>query len=336
MRARGGKGPPEPPQSYRGLTWHILPSAMEPTAVESRPRPAPVPARTALRVHLALLVAQLSFGGFHVVAKAALVELQPLALAGLRVAFATPILAVLAWRHDRFVPARRDLPALALLGALGVFGNQVLFIVGLQRTTATNASILMTSVPVFAVAAAALLGIEKIGPRRLAGILLSVAGALVLVNPLRFSTSSRTVLGNGLILLNGLCYALFLVLQRPVLARIPWRTLVAGSFLLGGAGVLLVGGPALARMDPARVSIPTWLGVAYVVLFATVLAYAVNTWAVRRSSPALVAAYSTLQPLVTSVLAAAFLGERFGWVEGIGFALIVGGLWRVSARTPVS
>lgn len=303
----------------------------ETAAVGAAPAP-PLSGGTALRVHLALLVAQLSFGGFHVVAKAVLSELAPLALAGLRVALATPILAAMAWRHDRFVPSRRDLPVLALLGGLGVFGNQVLFIVGLKHTTATNASILMTSLPVFAVAAAAVLGIERIGPRRLAGILLSVAGALVLVNPFRFSAGSRTTLGNGLILLNALCYALFLVLQRPVLLRIPWRTLVAWSFFLGGAGILLVSGPALARMDPARVSTGTWLGVAYVVLFASVLAYALNSWAVRRSSPALVAAYSTLQPLVTSALAAGFLGERFGWIEGAGFALIVAGLWRVSAR----
>jgi drug/metabolite transporter (DMT)-like permease len=308
---------------------------MEETAADPIAAPAPA-GRAGLRVHLALLLVQLSFGGFHVVAKAALGELPPLALAVLRVALATPILAVLAWRRDRFVPSRRDLPVLALLGGLGVFGNQLLFIVGLERTTATNASILMTSLPVFAVAAAAALGIERIGPRRLAGILLSVAGALVLVNPFRLSTGSGIVVGNGLILLNALCYALFLVLQRPVLARIPWRTLIAWSFLLGGAGILLVGGPTLARLDPGRVSAGTWLAVAYVVLFATVLAYAVNTWAVRRSSPALVAAYGTLQPLVTSVLAAAFLGERLGWIEGVGFVLIVAGLWRVSARRPVS
>jgi drug/metabolite transporter (DMT)-like permease len=295
--------------------------------------PAPVPAgRAAPGVHLALLLAQLSFGGFHVVAKAALVELEPLALAGLRVAFATPILLAMAWRHDRFLPSRRDLPVLAFLGGLGVFGNQLLFILGLQLTTATNASILMTSLPVFAVAAAAALGIERIGVRRLTGILLSVAGALVLVNPFHLSAGGKTSLGNGLILLNALCYALFLVLQRPVLSRIPWRTLVAWSFLFGGAGILLVSGPALARVEPARVSTATWLGVAYVVLFASVLAYALNTWAVRRSSPALVAAYGTLQPLVTSVLAATFLGERFGWVEAVGFVLIVAGLWRVSGR----
>ncbi len=302
---------------------------MSDLAAPALPPPAPAPV---WRVHLTLLIVQLSFGGFHVVAKAALADLSPMALAAVRVAIASPILVFLAWRRDRFMPAARDLPVLALLGGLGVFLNQVLFITGLKYTTATNASILMTSLPVFAVGAAAALGIEKLTAPRLAGILLSVAGALVLVNPFRFSTAPGATLGNVLILGNSLCYALFLVLQRPVLNRIPWRTVIAWSFVFGGAGVLLMAVPALAALEPSKVPATTWLGVLYIALFATVFAYAANTWAVRRSSPALVAAYGTIQPLVAVMLAAALLGESFGWVEGAGFALIVAGLWRVTAR----
>lgn len=296
------------------------------------PTAAPPPAdASAARIHLTLLLVQLAFGGFHAVAKATLASLSPLALAGLRVGLATPFLVWLAWRRDRVIPDRRDLPMLALLGFLGVFGNQILFITGLRLTTATNASILMTSLPVFAAATAVLLGIERLAPRRLAGILLSVAGALVLVNPLRFTAAPDMAIGNLLILGNALCYALFLVLQRPLLQRIPWRTLIAWSFVFGGGGVLLVSLPSLARLDAAAVPASAWWGVAYIVALATVFAYAANTWAVRRSSPALVAAYGTLQPLVAAVLATGFLGERLGWVEGVGFALIAAGLWLVSA-----
>jgi drug/metabolite transporter (DMT)-like permease len=293
--------------------------------------PAPGPA-AAWRVHLTLIAVQAAFGGFHVVAKAVLSDLAPLALAAIRVGVATPILMALAWRRDRFLPARRDLPMLALLGGLGVFANQALFITGLKFTTATNASILMTSIPVFAVAAAALMGVERITLNRLAGIVLSVAGALVLVNPFRFSAGQAGALGNAMILGNGLCYALFLVLQRPILTRVPWRTVIAASFFFGAAGILPVAIPALAALDPSKVGTGAWLGVAYIIVFPTVFAYAASTWAVRRSSPALVAAYSTLQPLVASALAAAFLGEQFGWEEGIGFALIAAGLWLVSGR----
>lgn len=292
---------------------------------------APAAGAPAAQIHLTLLLAQLAFGGFHVVAKAVLSSLSPLALAGLRVGLATPLLLFLAWRRDRVIPERRDLPMLALLGFLGIFVNQIFFITGLQYTTATNAAILMPSLPVFAAAAAVLLGIERLAPRRLAGILLSVGGALVLVNPLRFATDRGMAFGNLLILVNCLAYALFLVLQRPLLQRIPWRTLLAWSFLFGGGGVLLVSLPWLSDLHAAEVPAGAWWGLAYIVLLPTVFGYAANTWAVRRSSPAMVAAYSTLQPLVAAVLAAAFLGERFGWIEGLGFALIVAGLWLVSA-----
>ena len=156
-------------------------------------------------------------------------------------------------------------------------------------------------------------------------------GALVLVNPFRFSTGHAAALGNTLILVNGLCYALFLVLQRPILTRIPWRTVIAASFFFGAIGILPVAVPALWPSIPPRSGPATG-----------------SAWPTSSSSPpssptppapggppflpALVAAYSTLQPLVASALAAAFLGEHFGWEEGIGFALIAAGLWLVSGR----
>src|SRR5436305_2358374 len=299
--------------------------------MRSSPSAVP-PAVPGGRVHATLVLVQLAFGGFHVVAKAVLGALPPLALAGLRVGIATPFLVWLAWRRDHVIPARADWPRLALLGALGVTANQLLFITGLRYTTAINAAILQPSLPVFAAAAAALLGIERIAPRRLLGIVLSVAGSLVLVDPFRFSAGGTAALGNVLIIGNCLCYALFLVLPRPLLERIPWRTLIAAAFVFGGGAVLLLSLPTLARLDWAAVPAGAWWGLAYIVACATVFAYAANTWAVRRSSPALVAAYSTLQPLTAAALAATFLGERFGWGEAAGFALIVAGLWQVSAR----
>jgi drug/metabolite transporter (DMT)-like permease len=298
--------------------------------------PVDAPPRPGLAVHAALLLVQLAFGGFHVVAKALLSGMAPMLVVGLRVLIATPLLVAIAWRKDRTLPSARDWAWLALLGSLGVTANQILFIEGLQHTTASNASILMTCLPVFAAAAGALLGIESVGPRRLLGIVLAVGGALVMVHPGSFSiagTAGKTTFGNLLILGNCLSYALFLVLQRPILRRLPWRTVIAGSFLCGGPLVLAASLPTLASTDLGAIPAASWMGVLYIALFATVFAYAANTWAVRRSSPALVAAYGMLQPVVTAALALAFLGETLGWVEGAGFALIVAGLWQVSART---
>lgn len=295
------------------------------------PHPATAPAPgSLLRVHLALLTVQLAFSGFHVIAKLLFSELHPLALVAVRVVAAAPLLFVFAWRHDRVLPRWRDLPSLALLGLLGVCLNQVLFVLGLERTLATNAGILMPSVPVFAVAVAALTGIERIGRRRLLGIGLAVAGALVVLDPTRFHLAPEQTLGNLLILLNCLCYALFLVLQRPVLARLPWRTVIAWAFLFGALGVGAIGAPALHATDFGSLSTAAFGGLAYVVLVPTVFAYATNTWAIRRSTPSLVAAYVTLQPLSTATLARLVLDEPLGLRQLAGFLLIAAGLWRVS------
>jgi drug/metabolite transporter (DMT)-like permease len=242
------------------------------------------------------------------------------------------VLLLIAWRKDRVLPRSRDLPLLAFLGATGIFANQVLFVIGLRHTTATNASILMVSLPGFTAGVAALLGVERIGRGRLVGIVLSMAGAAVLLEPARLDFSGGTALGNALILGNCLAYSVFLVLQRPMLRRLPWRTVIAWSFLFGTLGVMAVAGPALAGLPQAGLAPATWLGAFYIALIPTAMGYALSTWAVRRSSPALVAAYSTLQPMVAALLAASLLGERFGWVQAAGFGLILLGLWRVSVR----
>ena len=105
--------------------------------------------------------------------------------------------------------------------------------------------------------------------------------------------------------------------------------MIAGSFAFGSIGVLAMGGGELAAVDAGAVSAAVWWAVA-VALLATLGAYALNTWAVRRSSPTLVAAYTTLQPLTSAGLAALLLGESMGAHAALGLVLIAGGLWLVS------
>lgn len=282
------------------------------------------------RVLVALLVVQALFATLHVVGKIALVELAPLALAGTRVLIATPILLLLAWRHDRTIPARSDWPRIALLGLLGIFANQTLFLLGLNFTSATSSAILMPSIPAFTAGAALVLGVERVRGRRLLGIALAAAGALVLLDPTRLETSGRATVGNLLILSNCLAYSFFLVLLRPLFVRIPWRTLIAWSFLFGSLATLAVSAPALATTPWSALEPKTLAAVVYIGLVPTAFNFALNTWAVRRSSPALVAAFTTLQPVLTTGLAAALLGERLRTTQAIGFVLIVAGLAVVS------
>lgn len=286
---------------------------------------------TARPVLIGLFVVQVLFATLHVVGKIALASLEPLALAGTRVLIATPLLLAYAWSVDRFVPARADWPRLALLGMLGIFVNQTLFLLGLRYTTATSSAILMPSIPVFTAGAALVFGIERPSARRLAGIALAAAGAVVLLDPARLDTHGQAALGNLMILGNCLAYSIFLVLLRPLFARIPWRTLIAWCFLTGSIGTLPLAAPALVRTDWAALSLSAVGAIVYIGLFPTAFNFALNTWAVRRSSPALVAAFTTLQPVLTTALAALLLREELRLHQGLGFLLIVGGLVVVSS-----
>jgi len=285
----------------------------------------------AARLHLALLFVQVTFAAFHVISKGVLAHLSPLALAGVRAAAAAPLVLAFAWRVERALPRRRDLPALAGLGLLGVLGNQVLYILGLERTTAGTAGILMPSVPVFALAFAAALGIERLDRRRAAGVALAVVGALVLLGPGSATAGGGSAIGNLLILGNCASWAAYLVLQRPLLVRLPPLTVVAWALVFGGAATVAVSAPALVRVQPAALPAEAWWGLAYIVVVPTAVNYALSAWALRRSSPALVAAYTTLQPVLAAALAYAFLDEIPGARELGGFALIASGLALITA-----
>lgn len=288
--------------------------------------------RVGLRVHLALLFIQVTFGAFHVFGKFVLGHLEPMAMAGLRVLGAVPLLLLLALRAERRIPARADMWALAGLGLLGVFLNQVLYIVGLRFTTATHAGVLMLTIPVFVAALGALLGLERLGARKALGVGLAVVGALAMADlPAIGRGGGGAVLGNVLIVGNCLAYAAYMVLQRPLLMRYRPITVVAWAFLFGGVGVFAGAIPALVRVPYAQVSAGVWWSMGFIVLVPTVANYALNSWAIRYSSPTLVAAYITLQPVSAALLAMVWLGERADWVAGVGFLLILAGLRTVAS-----
>jgi len=286
--------------------------------------------RRLLHVHLALGFVQLSFGAFHVFGKAILEHFDPLVVAGLRVAFALPVLMILAlWRRS-FLPERKDLPYLALLGLFGVFANQLLYIQGLSLTSATHAGILMPSIPIFAQAFGILLRIERTSLGKILGIILAIAGALAMLRISDMTMNNRAFLGDLLILVNCMSYALFLVFARPVLTRLPALTIITWTYLFGGLGILAVTSKTIIHFPFETVPTLGWAGIAYIVVIPSTLNYFLNTWGVKHSTPTLVATYITLQPVAAALMAFLALGERLSIRDGVGFALIIAGLFLVS------
>jgi drug/metabolite transporter (DMT)-like permease len=233
-------------------------------------------------------------------------------------AFFLPLAARAGWR----VP-RADLPRIVLCALLGVVANQLLFVNGLARTTAVNATVLGSMIPVFTAVTAMLVGREKPRARRLVGIGVAFSGTLLLVRGESFSFSDANTIGDLLIVANSLAYACFLVLARTLASRVPPLSLVALLFGFALPFVAPFGLWAWSSFTPTATDAVLLAGI---VLFATIGAYGLNQFALQRADASLVAVYIYLQPVIATTGAVLFLGERPGVRVLIAGVLILLGL----------
>src|SRR5215203_3128606 len=134
--------------------------------------------------HVALAFVQVFFALFPIFGKLAFEPgaFSPLAISVWRMLFGAislTLVSVLVYGRRAF-PAVRDLPWLALCAFLGVTANMVLYLEGLQRSTATNAGLLMCLIPVFTFGIAALVRQERFSTARAIGLSIALFGASIL------------------------------------------------------------------------------------------------------------------------------------------------------------
>ncbi|HJK90895.1 MAG TPA: DMT family transporter [Polyangiaceae bacterium LLY-WYZ-15_(1-7)] len=289
------------------------------------------PPGAAPRVHLALVAVQLAFGTLPVVGKLVMEELAPFALAWVRVLGGAVFFGGLwlARRGEARVPFA-DVLRIAGCGLLGMAANQVLFLGGLERTTAINASVLVTTIPVFAFLVALITRAERLGPRSGLGLALAFAGVLSLVGVEELTLGGRSALGDLMIVINAFCYGAYLVLVRPFVGRHGSLATVAIGFGAAAIAVAPFGAPHVASAGEAGAT--TWLLVAYILAVPTALTYLLNAWALKHAPSSTVAIYIYLQPVVGVLFAVAVLGEALEPRAVASSAAVLAGIGLVITR----
>jgi drug/metabolite transporter (DMT)-like permease len=277
-----------------------------------------------LRVHAALFTVALLFTANYIISKLGMRELAPLSFAWLRVAGAALLMLVIARNEPKL--SREDSWRVAGFAVLGVTINATLFLVGLSMTTVQVAAILITTIPVFVLATAILLGRERATATRIGGITLACIGALLVVGGESFSGTARSVLGAVLIVINCLSFSLYLVVSKPAMARLSAKVVVARMFALGSLLILPVAAVPLARENWSSISLGAWLALLAVILGPTVAAYLLNAWALRHADSSLVAAYTYVQPVLATILGAIIFGEVIRPVVVLAALMIFAGV----------
>jgi drug/metabolite transporter (DMT)-like permease len=285
------------------------------------------PRRERVGALLALLSAS-AFGLFAVLLKVAGDEgADSVTVLACRFVIAAPILWLLAarpWRpgpRPRLVPSGRLAAGGLILGLVGYSGQAALFQAAVNRTGAALADLLLYAYPAMVLAAAWVVGRERPTSQRFAALVVASVGVvLVLVGG---GESSFDGLGVTLGLGAALAYTLYVMGSDTVVQGLQPLSLAAlvatgAAIAYVGAGLLGIGG----GLDLGFTA-TAWWAVIGIAIAGTVVAVTAFLAALELIGPSRASILSTLEPVVTVVLAYLLLGERLEPVQLVGGALVL-------------
>lgn len=279
-----------------------------------------------------LLLGQICFASLSVVGRLAVGHIPPAGIVMVRMAGGVVVFSLIAWRRGTLKLQRGDVPLIVLCALLGSVINQELFIHGLAHTTATNAVVVGSTIPVFTAITAIILGREPVRARRLFGMAVAFGGVAALVGAEEISTSSEHFVGSVLVLINALSYGVYLVVVRPLSQRYDPFALLAFMFIAGLPITAPLGVHALAEA-PALVAEDYWF-LAFLIAVPTVGAYGLVQIGLKRAESSMVAAYIYLQPVFASIGAALLIGEEIGVRTVICGGIVLLGVWLAARSRP--
>ena len=286
--------------------------------------------RTPLSTHVILLFGQIAFASLPIAGKLALADIPPGVIPLVRTVGGALVFTLWAWRRGTLAWPKGDIGFIVLCALLGNVLNQELFIHGLARSTATNAVVIGSTIPVFTVLIAIVLRRERARLHRIGGMAIAFAGVAILVGADDLSTDSDHLLGSLMVLANALAYGSYLVIGKPLAERHDPIAILAYLFIAGTPMVAPIGIAAFANAPALDVADLAFL--AFLIAVPTVAAYALVQTALKRAESSLVAAYIYLQPVFAALGTWLILDEHIG-SRTLGCGLIVlFGVW-LAARS---
>lgn len=244
--------------------------------------------------------------------------------------------ACLFWLTSLFVKhehvPKRDILRFAGAGVFGLVCNQCCFTIGLSITSPVNASIVTTSMPIFAMILSALILKEPLTGKKACGVLMGCSGALILILTSAGAASDKVgdIRGDLLCLTAQFSFALYLALFNPLIKRYSVFTVNKWMFLWATVLITPFTAGHVVAIEWKAVPVTTVLEIGYVVFVATYLSYILTMVGQRTLRPTVVSVYNYVQPIV-SVTASVVLGiSVVQWSQGLAVLLVFSGVWLVT------
>ena len=239
------------------------------------------------------------------------------------------------WIASLFAP-KEQVPwrdRLMFIGAAltGLLFNQCCFTIGLSITSPINASIVTTSMPIFAMILAALILREPITGKKALGVLMGCSGALILILSSAAHADARVgdIRGDLLCLFAQFSFALYLSLFNPLIKR--YNVFTVNKYMFSWATLMLLPLSSYHVYGVISQPIPllTWIEVGYVVVCGTFFCYILTMIGQRTLRPTVVSVYNYVQPIV-AVAASLIMGiSTMKLTHVLAVVLVFSGVWLV-------
>ena len=259
--------------------------------------------------------------------------LTPMDLFCLRAIGAT----ALFWLLSLFIPKEKidpkDLPKIFVASMLGLFLTQVSFLKAITLATSIDVSIANTCTPIMTMVVAAVALKEPVTGKKIGGVLMSLAGVLLLIFNsvgLGGGASEPQPMGIVLTIVNALTFALYLGIFRPLIAKYNVIHFMKWMFLFSMLVALPFNARHLAQVPFGQMESKVLWQVAYVVVCATFVAYFLIPVGQKRLRPTLVSMYNYTQPIIATLISIIIGLDRMTWQKVVAMVLVFTGVWIVN------
>ena len=286
-----------------------------------------------IKAHLALLFVTLCYSGNFLIAQDVmrLDFIAPKALVFFRVFGAGAMFWMISLLYTRERLQKKDIPYFLLCSLIGIILAQNVFLIGLEKTPTINASLLISTTPIIVAIFSFLILKESFTKWKVFGLILAAFGAFILIsNEAQFEFDPDFRMGNLLILLNALVYGLYLVLIKPLLMKYHPLTVIKWVFTFAMPFIMIISWKELVEIEWQAFNSFAWMGLGYVIVFATFFTYSLNAYGIKKLSPVIAGLYLYLQPLLTTFLSVFFEKDSLDLKKGIAGLLILVGLYFVA------
>ena len=244
--------------------------------------------------------------------------------------------AVLFWLTSLFTPKehvpKKDLLMLIGAAVFGLVTNQCCYTIGLSITSPVNASIVTTSMPIFAMILAFLILKEPITAKKAGGVAIGCAGAVILIVTSAAAANSKVgdIRGDLFCLGAQFSFALYLALFSPLVRR--YSVITVNKWMCTYATIMILPFTFghVSSIDYASIPTSTWLETGFVVIFGTYVSYILMMIGQHTLRPTVVSIYNYVQPIVSVTVSVLTGIGVFKPAQGAAVILVCLGVWLVT------